>query len=496
MYLEVPAQVIPSPSLCAPSPSQGGMVAQAGESLRITDHVGTFGGSLRGEETADWVPHVQKEAGLFVVGTGKIKNDRCGRSRPLRDDVAGACQNEPENHPPFLLSIGCMRWACPEDWPRAARKEGRRAENKLNGFLTEKFKHQAALLPGFVPRYRPDHISVHPPRDVVVDLVRRTEKALKKKCVLKSDKQYGAEFHKIFQKKYNEAEQAVLLKAGLRDYLSVPHSIRLRKARDADQADVDQDTQRYRRVLDTKTWMKGVKFSPHSHIATDGSFLMGYAEFYTITGGWTYRRHGEVTSIKDLIYYLMSHATAVPGRHSLRYLGALHNMNLQGLVKVEYFPSCPVCLREGKHDPHQCNYTVGQLSATRYEKDPQGHQVLVDWEWGPISQSFIRRTRTVPVFTLTPPGEPRRVMRKIPQEKPERYGMDEWNIVYTSLPLPMCGPWSTRKKKKPREKIDLVPKEDWDKLPRAQQLTTRYIQRYSVEEYQDLPDHEKPQQWV
>jgi len=426
------------------------------------DHIGTLGGSVSRADIADWVPKVQRTYGLFVVGTGYIKDDRCGRFKPLEDDVAGACQNEPNEHRPFLLPIGCCRRECPEDWSRWAHKGARRAANLVNGFLNAKFKEQSQLIPGFVPRYLPDHISVHPPRSVVLDLVKRTEKALVKKGVSLKDYDAGGLFHKIFQKKYNEAEQRTLAIVGIRSYASVYHPVRLRKWDEEDKADANQDTQRYRRVLDRKDWQKGVKFSVHSHVITDGSYLMNSSEFYEKTGGWTYRNHREILNLESLVLYLLSHAGSVPGRESIRYLGVFHNMTLQGTIKAEYFPDCPECVKEGKYDPCQCNYTVGTLLATRYDQDENGRRVLVEWEWGKISRKFIRRSRIIPVFRLNPPGEPRRAMKKTEDGR----------------------------------KINVTPKEFWDKLRPEIQKVNRWIQVYTAEEFLSLPEKDKPVWWI
>jgi hypothetical protein len=439
----------------------GGGLAQGANTY--PDIIGTFGGSHRGKETADWVPHVQKKYGpIPIVGTGWIKDARCGRFKPLDGDVAGACQNEPENHRPMLLPIGCSRKECPEDWNRWARKGARRAENVVNGYLTAKFKDQAELIPGFVPRYLPDHLSVHPSKKVVKDLVRRTEKALVWMEILRTDYHYGREFHRIFQKKYNDAEKAALAKADLKNYLSVYHPIRLRKTEDEDLTDFNQNTSRYRRVLDHKDRMKHVKFSPHSHIVTDGSYVMDAAEFYDLTNGWTYRNHREVTNIQVLMFYLLSHASATSNSHSVRYLGVLHNMTLQGNIEVEYFPECPECRKEGKYDPKQLNFTVGKLRTTEYQRDEKGHLILTDWEWEQISRKVIRRTRIIPVYRLPKPGETRKGMRKTSDGK----------------------------------KVDQIPKDIWDHLLPEYQDERRYIQTYTAEEYIALPASEKPVQWV
>jgi len=426
------------------------------------DHIGTLGGSLRPVDVADWVPHVQARYGLFVVGTGRIKDDRCGRFKPLDGDVAGACQNEPNNHKPFLLPIGCSRRECPEDWSRWAHKGSRRAGNVVNGYLNAKFKDQALLIPGFVPRYLPDHISVHPPRRVVLDLVKRTEKALVKKGIPLVGYEAGGVFHKIFQKKYNEAEQRILASVGIRSYASVYHPVRLRRWQDEEKADVIQDTQRYRRVLDRKDWGTGIKFSVHSHVITDGSYLLNASDFCGKTGGWTYRNHGEISNLESLVLYLLSHAGSVPGRESIRYLGEFHNMTCQGIIKAEYFPVCPECQQEGKHDPCQCNYTVASLLVTEYGKDRNGHRILVDWEWGQISHKFIRRSRVIPVFRLNPLGERRRPMKRTEDGK----------------------------------KISITPKDFWDTLLPDIQEVNRWQKVYSAEEFALLPDSEKPMAWV
>jgi hypothetical protein len=422
------------------------------------DYIGTFGVRSRLKENSkyvklesdDWVPKVIKNYGVFVVGTGRITDSRCGRFMPLNGDTAGACPQRPNEHKPFLLPIGCTRRDCPEDYTRWSNKEARRASNVVNGYLRAKFKEQAELTPGFVLRYLPDHISVHPPRNVVVGLVRKTEKAMKEKGILKSDYHAGIVFHQIFLKKYEYALKKVLESIGIRNCVSVYHPIRLNKIWDEDRADVEQKSVRYRRVLDNENWIHGVKFSVHSHIITDGSFLTNSGEFFEKTG-WTYRNHREIAEIKNLVKYLLSHAGSVPGRHSVRYYGDFHNMTVEGIIKKEEFIPCPECLKEGT-PVSEATYIVGKLLADpQYERDANGRNKLVKWEWGEIyGKKYVKRARIIPIFRLNHKGVSRCVVEKI-GGRPQT-----------------------------------VPYEVWKELPRALKHLPRWIEHYSPEEWNNL----------
>jgi hypothetical protein len=421
------------------------------------DILGTIDVRSTTNERANWVPEIIQNYGVFVVGTGSPKDDRCGRFKPNNDDTAGACPNKPDKHKPFVLPIGCSRRECPDDYSRWSHKAARRCENVVNGYLNAKFKNQIATNPDFVPRYLPDHISIHPPRALVVELVRRTKMALADAGIEKSDYHCGREFHRIFQQKYQYEEKKALEVLGLKACASVYHPVRLRKDNADREADLMNDSSRYRAVLDGKNWIKHVKFSVHSHIITDGSFLMEYEEFNEKTG-WTYRNHRAIANVENLVKYLLSHAGAVPGRHSIRYLGDYQKLNVEGTIKVETFIPCPECLKEGTR-PGDCTYVVGKLIDMEYERDKNRRTQLVKWSWSEIfGKHYIKRARIIPVFRLSPDGEPR-----IPVEKE--------NGKPVSLPH-----------------------EFWSKLPPALQAVRRWTQQFSQEEW--LMVEKKPVWWV
>jgi hypothetical protein len=431
---------------------------QPDPAIRISDNIGTIEVRLREKERADWVPEVIQNYGVFVVGTGQTKDARCGRFKPLNDDTAGACPNKPDQHKPFLLPIGCSRRECPEDFTRWTHKAARRLTNIVNGYLNAKYKNQSELMPGYVPRYLPDHISIHPPRSLVVELVRRTKKALEKKGILDSDYHAPAEFHRIFQKKYQYEEEKAIKILGLSSAVSFYHPVRLRSDAADREADQMNDSSRYRKVLDQKHWIKGVKFSVHSHIVTDGSYLMNSDEFYEVSGGWTYRNHREISDIENLAKYLLSHAAANPGKHSLRYLGEYQKMNVEGTIKVETFIPCPECLAE---DIPECeaSYVVGKILEIEYEKDRNGHNQISRWEWGEIyGKHYIRRARIIPVFRLRPFGQ-----RRIPVER------------LHGKPLTM-------------------PYDAWSKLPADLRASCQWIEHYSQDEWSNVEN--KPQWWI
>jgi len=426
--------------------------------ITYPDYIGTIGVRSRLTdiskyvklEADDWVPKVIKNYGVFVVGAGKTKDSRCGRFMPLNGDTAGACPQRPNEHKPLLLPIGCTRRDCPEDYTRWSHKGARRVSDKVNGYLRAKVKEQSELIPGFILRYLPDHISVHPPKDVVIGLVRKTEKAMKERGILKSDYQAGIVFHQIFLKKYEYALKEVLEYLGVRNCVSVYHPIRLNKIWNEDKADVEQDTARYRRVLDNENWIHGVKFSVHSHIITDGSFLTNSDEFFEKTG-WTYRNHREISDIENLVKYLLSHAGSIPGRHSVRYYGDFHNMTIEGIIKKEEFISCPECLKEGTPEV-EATYIVGKLLGDpQYERDAKGRNKLVKWEWGEIyGKKHVKRARNIPIFRLNHKGVSRCAVKK-------SYG-----------------------------RLETVPYTVWKELPKTLKYLPRWIEHYSPDEWNAL----------
>lgn len=422
------------------------------------DNIGSIDVRPSPDERANWVPQVIKNYGVFVVGTGTIKDSRCGRFMPLQDDSAGACPQRPNEHKPFVLPIGCKRRECPDDFTRWSHQQARRLSNVTNGYLRAKFKHQAELVPGFVPRYLPDHISIHPPRALVVELVRRTEKALADGGIEESDYHAGIEFHRIFQQKYQYEEKKALDKLGMKGCAVVYHPIRLKKDQVDREADLMNDSGRYRQVLDKKTWIKEVKFSVHSHIVTDGSFLMSSEEFHDETG-WTYRNHREIADIENLAKYLLSHAGANPGRHSIRYLGDYQKLSIEGTMKVETFIPCPECLKEGT-PASEATYVVGKLLDIGYERDKDNHrQRMVSWTWGEIyGKHFIKRIRLIPVFRFRSFGRPR-----LPVER------------LHGKPL-------------------TLPHEAWSKLPEDLRSSCRWIIHFSPDEW--IAFDKKPDWWV
>jgi hypothetical protein len=354
-------------------------------------------------------------------------------------------------------------------------KAARRIGNTVNGYLTVKFKHQAELIPGFVPRYMPDHISVSPPRALVVDLVRRTKRDLQKALAKQKNDRYSPQeiFHRIFLKKYEYEEDKALAVLGMKAWVSIPHPIRLKSDAADYRADRMYDTNRYRAVLDKETWIKHVKVSLHSHIMTDGSFLMSSREFYEISGGWTYTNHREISDIENLAKYLLSHASAVPGKLSVRYLGDYKKLNIEGTIKVETFIACPECVKEGM-PPEDSTYVVGKLLSMEYERDKDHRQRMVSWTWGEIyGKHYIKRARIIPVYRMNPAGFPRLTLVKL-NGKPLTHDRKVWEKLkgYISAPLPGCGLWSG------------ISKQD----------VTRWIIHFSPDEW--IAFDKKPDWWV
>lgn len=443
---------------------------QPDPAIRITDLIGTIEVRPPSEELeishkdrADWVPEVIRDFGVFVVGTGPVKDSRCGRFRPLAGDSAGACPNQPNKHKPFMVPAGCTRKACFEDWRRWVNKDSRRLENSVNGMLNAKFRNQADLIPGYEPRHLSDHVSIHPPRRLVVELVRRVKRDLPKALANPDNDKYAPEeiFHRLFKQKYEYEESKALAILGVKAPASIYHPVRLKSDIEDYNADAMYDPNRYRTVLDKATWIKHVKFSPHSHIITDGAFLMNSKEFYEASDGWTYRNHREINDVGRLAKYLLSHASAVPGKHSVRYLGDYKRLNLEGTIKVDTFIACPECVKEGMK-PEDSTYVIGKLLDVEYGRDKNRHIEITGWSWGEIyERHYLRRTRIIPIFRLPPFGQRRQTVDKDAKGRPVTYERHIWN-----------------------------------KLPASVQRVTRWIEHFSNDEWVSLPDDDKPRWWV
>lgn len=410
-------------------------------------------------ENSDFVPHVSVNYPLLEVGTGRVKNEYCGTVRAQAGSTIGACKNNPGKHKPLVIPNSCKRRTCPECWPHWARKAGKRVSVVLNGYLNAKYRDQRKLLPDFDIPYLPDHVSVHPGRGVISRLVRETELQLLDKDPSHIDPDA---FHKLFNKKYRIEVDAILEFMGVSGYIEITHDIRLKSDKESSKADQALDANRYREVLNCEDWRARVKFSPHSHIITDGCFIpLNSDELYERTG-WTYRNHRPISGVTGLVYYLLSHAPARDGLHNIRYCGTLnkHRLSVIGEITIPVFPYCPECIAEGIPEK-ETGYVISKVEDITYKRDELGRKVLDEWSFSMISNKPVRKTEHITVYRILAPGEKRGEISRDPKGNP-----------------------------------DYIPLESWEQLPPDKRHQFRWKKYYTLDEWAVLPAAAKPGEWV
>ena len=410
-------------------------------------------------ENSDFVPHVSINYPLRESGTGRVKGAYCGTVRAMPGSTIGACKNNPGNHKPLVIPNSCKRRECPECWPHWAKKAGKRVSGVLNGYLDAKYRNQRQLIPDFDIPYSPDHISVHPDRQTITRLVRETELQLLDKDPLHIDPD---QFHKLFTKKYRRAVDEILTLMGVSGCVEIEHDIRLMSNKESDKADRACDANRYREVLDREDWRDHVKFSPHSHIITDGCFIpLNSDELYERTG-WTYRNHRVISGVEGLVHYLLSHAPAREGIHNIRYCGTLnkHRLSVVGEITIPVFPKCLDCIKEGIPEK-ETGYVIAKIETIDYKRNERGRKVLDTWSFSQISNKPVRKTEHIVVYRILAAGEKRGEIARDFRGNPE-----------------------------------YIPRESWEKLPPDKRYRFRWKQYYSLEEYAALPGAARPGQWV
>jgi hypothetical protein len=359
------------------------------------------------------------------TGTGKVKDQYCGTFKLMPGSIAGACQNHPDEHKPAAIPLGCTRRECPECWPKWARRSGKRISALVNGYLNQKYKDQVQLLPGDPGAYLPDHVMISPGRATVQKLVAETEREISDPGVLVSA---SNQFHKIFMKKYRKEEARILALLEIAGGISIPHNIRLRSSKESEKADRANDTNRYREVLDRPDWHDGVKFSPHSHIITDGSYIpMTSDQLYEQTG-WIYRNIGEISNLEALVFYLMSHAPVIEDLHNDRPFGTLHPSRLAhvGTTKIPVYPKCPECLAAGIA-PEFSEYRVGIIGRVEYDRNDRGRKVLKTWTFEAVTNKPYRRTESIKEYRILLPGE--RIDRHKEPKWSRYFNLEKWEAL-------------------------------------------------------------------
>lgn len=422
----------------APAPQEGGWAGARG-AIRITDTApsnfrrenGIFeSGQIAPVERADWVPHIIQSYPFLLAGTGRTKDNYCGTFKLMPGAIAGACRNNPAGHKPLAIPLGCTRRECPEDWGKWARRSGKRISGILNGYFNQKYKNQKKLLPGAPGAYLSDHVVISPGREFVQRITREAESEVSGPGQLVA---HSKAFHKAFIRRYRAGLDAHMEMLGITGAVEIFHNVRLKSGALSDKADRQCDVNRYREVLDCEGWEDKVKYSPHSHLITDGSFIsMTSDEFYEKTG-WIYRNYREVTNAAGLVYYLMSHAPAIEGIQNDRRLGTLHPSRLahMGTITVEVRPKCPECIAEGL-DPQYADYVVGIVAGSDYELNDRGRKVLKSWLWEAVTHKPYRQREKIKVYRILLPGE--KVDRVLEQMAPEikgrHYSGGKWSEYY------------------------------------------------------------------
>ena len=335
---------------------------------------------------------------LSMTGTGFRKDERCGTVQAL----AALCNTKPAEHRPVLIPFSCNRRACPECWTTWANQAGDRVKDQINGYLTARYglvqKTREKDLRFLLPR----HVSFHPPRAVLEDLV---EEAL-------ADLRDPRDFQAVFHKRFRERAVQVMLEAGCTGGIYVPHDVRLREDRDTTRADNELDTDRYRAVLDRPDWRELVKWWPHPHGIVFGK-LEDVKAFHDRTG-WTYRVHRVVSDPAPLVRYLLSHSIAPDKKiHAVVPFGDMKRLVKTGEHRCRRHVLCEECTSEGRPEAFRVIGRIlpGSLFRER-DLDPmartrRGRGRPEAWAVESISDKHYVQVQRVGVFRIRAPGEKR-----------------------------------------------------------------------------------------
>jgi hypothetical protein len=341
----------------------------------------------------------------YETGTGHVK-DTCGNTLK----TVAACNNHPGSHKPLLIPDSCGRASCPVCWETWAERAGARVRDSLEGYLSIVHGNSQRPLPGLDKRsLRARHITFSPPRYVVDRLVKET--------LQETD---AAGFQRVFLQKFQRLAIATVREAGLTAGVLIVHGIRLKKSEDADAADKENNTNRYREILDSPDWRDNVLWYPHVHVLGYG-FLDDSGDFYERTH-WIYRTLRVVDEPERVVKYLLSHAPSVTNRCAYVRFG---RMNSRHMVKVkeyccrEYIP-CEECLEAGVPED-QATRVIARLA-----DDPDGRPDLqcendkdrgarlrsrgrgdpVSWAFETVSKWKYSRVHRRCVYRRRDPGDP------------------------------------------------------------------------------------------
>jgi len=291
--------------------------------------------------------------------------------------------------------------------------------------MSLKYGNSQQPLPGMgLDNLRARHIPISPDRKVLEKIVAYTMK--------RAD---GPNFQRVFLKKLNQEALKAIKKSGasgegtgLTAGLMIPHGIRLKKDKEARNADLLNSTNRYREVLDSPNWREDVVWYPHVHLLAYGS-IDSYEEFHKNTG-WRYRILRTVDEPEKVIKYLLSHAPTVPHRKAYVPFG---EMNSRYMVKVKEYccrmpVNCEQCIDAGVPEEE-----AGRVVATLAD-DEQGRPCLEREHDHDIDARYRARGRGDPVSWAFETISNRRFTRV------KRRFVYEWR----SLAGPVAGPRRVR----------------------------------------------------
>jgi len=366
---------------------------------------------------------------LSLVGTGMTRDSDCGTFV----SKAGACRNKPGDHKPILIPNTCGRRECPECWPTWATRAANRGTDVLNGYLTAKFGPAQRALPGLDRKYiLPRHVSFHPPRRVIVDLI--TE--------VKRDNVKPSNFQKEFLRRFRDLSRAIIEETGGTAGVMVMHEIRLKSDRTEQGADNDYDINRYRKVLDRPDWKDHIRYYPHVHVLGFGN-LDNSKEFHDRTG-WTYRVHRVAIDPGKAIYYLLSHASAVHGVNSITYFGECAPRRLWKVKEYRHRERqiCDECIQEGieRDNAIRVIATIYPGSLVRENDNStskrirHGRGAPVKWSFESITDRHYTKVERVGVYRLAVMGE-----KRPPRQDPEYVSDRDWEYLQVTGCIP--GSW-------------------------------------------------------
>lgn len=241
-------------------------------------------------DTADRKPHIkisgksyEPVGDWYLTGTGE-SYARCGEF--VRALSCEDYEQDHKKHDRFIETYSCHRPACPtcyESW--ALREAEKASERLLQGQELYNNSHKRVEL---------RHVVFSPPPQVHKYI----------KAIIKQDR------YNVFKRESLE----IIKKAGIVGGLVVIHF--WRNSHESDDIlpdDIDQD---YQKPPNNKyDWY----FSPHFHVIGSG-YLIPAAEFHQKTC-WIYKNLGERRSVKDTIYYLLTHCANHEKHHAVTWFG-------------------------------------------------------------------------------------------------------------------------------------------------------------------------------